>query len=247
MLAWRERPCVSSLTRFSRNGVTAAPATFCAATSPNACVMAASTTAPLAASPSGMGTPTTIPPGSPRASRAIITCATSSGFSTRAWGGQPESAVKKAGNESALYARVATEWVSRNSRVRGMSRIDFTPAHTTVRGVRASSVRSADTSPLFSTPRCTPPMPPVTKTRMPAMCASHIVPDTVVAPLPPFAMTSGRSRAPVFFALWPRRATRSRSASLHPMWTRPSRIAIVAGTAPRVRTAASTARAVSRF
>ena len=107
------------------------------------------------------------------------------------------------------------------------------------------------------------------------MRASHMVPDTVVAPLPPRASTSGRSRAPVFRAAPPRRAICSRSASLHlppapackgkarwcgirkkgawlceqfgaaapfhfpgghPMWTRPSRIAMVAGTAPASRT-----------
>ena len=50
-------------------------------------------------------------------------------------------------------------WVSSTSSVRGMSRMDFTPAHTTATGVRPSSVRSADTSMLASPPRCTPPMP----------------------------------------------------------------------------------------
>ena len=45
------------------------------------------------------------------------------------------------------------------SMVRGMSRMLFTPAHTTVMGVRLSSVRSAETSMLLSPPLCTPPMP----------------------------------------------------------------------------------------
>lgn len=58
-----------------------------------------------------------------------------------------------AGHVSVLHYFVCT------SRVRGMSRMLFTPAHTTVMGVRASSVRSADTSMLLSPPLCTPPMP----------------------------------------------------------------------------------------
>jgi len=56
---------------------------------------------------------------------------------------------------------------TRNSSVRGISRMLLTPAHTTATGVRPSSVRSAEISMVASTPRCTPPIPPVTNTLMP--------------------------------------------------------------------------------
>ena len=49
-----------------------------------------------------------------------------------------------------------------------MSRIDFTPAHTTQIPTRASVPRSADSSKVSRAPRCTPPSPPVANTRMPA-------------------------------------------------------------------------------
>lgn len=42
--------------------------------------------------------------------------------------------------------------------------------------------------------RCTPPMPPVTNTLMPARAASSMVPLTVVAPSRPLPTTSGISR-----------------------------------------------------
>ena len=64
-----------------------------------------------------------------------------------------------------------------------MSRIIFAPAQTTATGVWASSCRSALTSIVTSPPRCTPPMPPVANTRMPAMLARIIVVATVVAPV----------------------------------------------------------------
>ncbi len=63
-----------------------------------------------------------------------------------------------------------------------MSRIDLTPAQTTATLVWASSCRSAEMSKLVSAPRCTPPMPPVTKTSMPASWAQIMVAATVVAP-----------------------------------------------------------------
>ena len=40
---------------------------------------------------------------------------------------------------------------------------------------------------VFSAPRCTPPMPPVAKKRMPAMEAMIMVVATVVAPVMPVA------------------------------------------------------------
>ena len=63
----------------------------------------------------------------------------------------------------------------------------FAPAQTTQTGVLASSCRSAEISMVFSAPRCTPPMPPVAKKRMPAMEAMIIVVATVVAPVMPVA------------------------------------------------------------
>lgn len=76
----------------------------------------------------------------------------------------------------------------------------FTPAHTTATGVRPSSVKSALISNAIymwdvslwpqhtyiclhcSAPLCTPPMPPVTKTGIPAALAKIMVLATVVAP-----------------------------------------------------------------
>lgn len=77
---------------------------------------------------------------------------------------------------------VGTLYVSSVSRVRGISRIDLIPAETTITGVRESSSRSVDMSSVFSPPRCTPPVPPVTNVEIPAKCASLIVDATVVAP-----------------------------------------------------------------
>ena len=47
---------------------------------------------------------------------------------------------------------------------------------------------------------CTPPMPPVAPTGMPARCAAQIVLETVVAPSPPEASANGRSRRATFAA-----------------------------------------------
>src|SRR3954470_2047462 len=65
-----------------------------------------------------------------------------------------------------------------------MSRIDFTPAHTTQIPTRASVPRSADSSNVSPPPRWTPPSPPVANTRMPARSARCEVAATVVAPSP---------------------------------------------------------------
>lgn len=76
--------------------------------------------------------------------------------------------------------------VSKYSSVLPTSKILFTPADTTVTGVRPSSTRSAEMSRVLSAPRWTPPMPPVTKIGMPTLCATTIVPDTVVPPVRPW-------------------------------------------------------------
>ena len=75
-----------------------------------------------------------------------------------------------------------------------MSRMDLAPAQTTATGVWANSCRSAEMSKVSWAPRCTPPMPPVANTRIPAMAAMIMVEATVVAPSPLLASTKGMSR-----------------------------------------------------
>src|SRR5216684_3495757 len=77
-----------------------------------------------------------------------------------------------------------------------MSRMDFTPAETTVIGVLDSTVRSADSSKVSLAPRCTPPRPPVANTRMPARAASTDVAATVVPPVTFLAIAMAMSRRP---------------------------------------------------
>ena len=79
----------------------------------------------------------------------------------------------------------------------------FAPAHTTMTGVCASSSRSAEMSMVVSAPRCTPPMPPVANTWMPAMWAIIMVVVTVVAPSMPRAQMTGRSRRETLATLRP--------------------------------------------
>ena len=50
-------------------------------------------------------------------------------------------------------------------------------------------------------------VPPVTKTWMPALAASSMVADTVVAPSKPLAMTSAKSLLDVFVTLGPLQAS----------------------------------------
>jgi hypothetical protein len=61
--------------------------------------------------------------------------------------------------------------VSSRSSVAPTSRIDFTPAQTTVIGVLASVPRSADSSHVSRASRCTPPSPPVANVPIPARTA----------------------------------------------------------------------------
>ena len=77
--------------------------------------------------------------------------------------------------------------VSRYSRVLGISSSDLAPAQTTATPVLANSWRSAEISKVVSAPRCTPPMPPVANTLIPAISASIMVVATVVAPVLPVA------------------------------------------------------------
>ena len=62
------------------------------------------------------------------------------------------------------------------------SRNALAPAHTVMTGWWASASRSALTSPVSSAPRCTPPIPPVANTSIPADAASATDAETVVAP-----------------------------------------------------------------
>lgn len=94
----------------------------------------------------------------------------------------PDERVKKSGKSSDWYVTIGTPIVSKYSKVFDISKIDLTPAETTLTGVLASSVKSAEISNVYSAPRWTPPMPPVTKTFIPARLAKYIVPATVVEP-----------------------------------------------------------------
>jgi len=106
----------------------------------------------------------------------------------------PDLFVTKSGNSSYLYVITGTPIVSRYSKVLGMFKIDLIPPDTTLIRVCDSSVRSAGISSYYSSPLCTPPMPPVTKTLIPAMLARYIVPATVVDPFIFLAITNARSR-----------------------------------------------------
>mmetsp|Transcript_8340 Transcript_8340/g.19662 ORF Transcript_8340/g.19662 Transcript_8340/m.19662 type:complete len:242 (-) Transcript_8340:96-821(-) len=212
--------------------------------------MASCTTSASASASAGMGTPTSRPDCSPSLSSCVWHTAAASATSAATIGAaQPDERVKKAGNSSVPRASTATPCVSRYSSVRGMSRIDLIPALTTSTGVRPSSTTSADTSIELSPPRCTPPMPPVTKTAMPALCASSIVLLTVVPPCALRATACARSRLDTLRTspAEPSCAKRSSSSSVRPMQHTPSRIAMVAGVAPQDRTTSSTSRAVLRL
>ena len=125
--------------------------------------------------------------------------------------------------------------------------MDFAPAQTTMTGVWASSSRSAEISIVVSAPRCTPPIPPVAKILIPAMCAIIIVVVTVVAPSAPRATRAGRSRRLALATPRPVLPRYSISSWLKPALRRPPITAIVAGTAPLSRMVCSTKSAVSTF
>ena len=100
---------------------------------------------------------------------------------------------------------------------------------------------------VVSAPRCTPPMPPVANTLMPAMCAMIMVVVTVVAPSAPRATIAARSRRETFATLRPDLPRYSISSGDKPALSLPPMIAIVAGTAPFSRIVFSTSIAVSTF
>lgn len=74
-----------------------------------------------------------------------------------------------------------------------MSKIDFIPAETTIRGVFDNYTISAEISNVVSAPLWTPPIPPVTNTLIPTKFAICIVAATVVDPFNFFARTYPRS------------------------------------------------------
>ena len=127
--------------------------------------------------------------------------------------------------------------------MRARSRKDFAPAQTVTTGWEASASRSAETSPLTSTPRCTPPMPPVANTEIPARAASATEAETVVTPMSHFcAAATARSRSATLRV--PSR-TRASSSSVRPTRQVPSTTAVTAGTAPPCSTAALQRRSAS--
>ena len=125
--------------------------------------------------------------------------------------------------------------------------MDLAPAQTTITGVWASSSRSAEMSMVVSAPRCTPPMPPVAKTWIPAMWAMIMVVATVVAPSASQATSAGRSRRLALVTLRPILPRYSISSWVNPAFSRPPMTAMVAGMAPASRMVCSTISAVSTF
>src|SRR5450756_990075 len=124
--------------------------------------------------------------------------------------------------------------------------MDFAPAHTVMQRARALRGRSCEMSRTALTPRCTPPMPPVTKTRMPAASAMCKDAATVVPPLNPMATATGMSRGPIFLTHLAR-ASISSSDLERPTRILPETRAVVAGTAPPLRTMPSSSCASSRL
>ena len=109
------------------------------------------------------------------------------------------------------------------------------PAQTVTSGWWAMASRSADTSPVISDPRCTPPIPPVANTDTPAAAARASDADTVVAPRSQrCARATGTSRSAALRA-GPR--MRACSCSATPTRATPSSTAVTAGTAPAARMA----------
>ena len=116
--------------------------------------------------------------------------------------------------------------------MRGRSRNALAPLHTVTTGWRAIAPRSALTSAVSATSRCTPPIPPVANTPIPTRAAKVTVAETVVAPNPTvWASATGRSRsATLVVAAW----SRSCSSSASPTTATPSTIAVIAGVTPRL-------------
>ena len=140
-----------------------------------------------------------------------------------------------------------TPLVSRYSMVKGRSKIALAPAHITITPVFESSSMSAEISMVSWAPLCTPPIPPVAKTSIPASAAIIIVAATVVAPSSFLAIIAGISRLEAFVIAVPFFPKYSISSLVKPAFNRPPIIAMVAGTAPFFLTSSSTISAVSTF
>ncbi len=145
-----------------------------------------------------------------------------------------------------LYPTTPMAYVSSLSRVAATSKIDFTPAQTTVIFNWESEVKSADSSNDSFAPRCTPPKPPVAKTFMPALAAKWAVAATVVAADKPLASAIAKSLVEALITS-SRLAIAINCSSVKPICATPSISAIVAGIAPLSRTIDSTSLATSRF
>src|SRR5581483_8580288 len=124
--------------------------------------------------------------------------------------------------------------------------MDLMPAQTTVIAVCANAVKSVDSSKEVAAPRCTPPMPPVANTRMPARRARTAVADTVVPASARRDTRTGRSRVLALATPWavPRCSI---SSSARPTVGTPLTTPTLAGTTPCRRRSAWRPRAVSTF
>ena len=95
------------------------------------------------------------------------TSATSTAFSTRWGSGSPLDRHQNIGNSSVRHPRTGTPRSRGPRACAARSRNAFAPELTVTTGCAAIAPRSALTSPVRSTPRCTPPMPPVANTSDP--------------------------------------------------------------------------------
>ncbi len=112
-----------------------------------------------------------------------------------------------------------------------MSKMDFMPAQTVATLILDIMNKSADMSKVVVAPRCTPPIPPVTKTEIPAISAKAILEATVVPPEPFVAISTPRSLYPAF-ATPDSRPRNSISSSVNPTLSLPWITAVAAGTTP---------------
>ena len=119
--------------------------------------------------------------------------------------------------------------VSIISRVLGISKTAFAPAEITIIGIFARAIKSWDISKEYSTPRWTPPMPPVANTRMPTWEAMCNVDETVVAPFH-FLETAIPSSLRDTFFTDSCCAINANSSAFKPARILPLRMAITAGT-----------------
>ena len=231
MLALRLSPLVNSKIRLSKKGVTALPKTPFLFASACAAVMKLAMRVAGISNSLGIGLHTSMPPCVPNKRRARSNSAMDCASFKRRGMANVLCLDQKAGSTSTPRPMTGTPLVSSTSSVLPRSRIALAPAQTTITGVRDSSSKSAEISKLVSAPICTPPMPPVAKTEMPAKAAPIMVAATVVPAVRFWAMANAKSARETFMAPLVL-ASASRSASVSPIFKRPSITAIVAGTAP---------------